>query len=151
MVWLCHAAMPQALMFMHLQAVRTRVDPYPTARKPGGLPISTQEFRQQRIEALRAVRRRCGGGVTSPSPSSHPGQPRQHAVSCRTPPAADMLLSFRLADTVFLGWCFPWLSAYGQVTDACVTDIVLRSPYACDTVKLSTLWNLTTICRAIVT
>ena len=102
MVWLCHA--PQALMFMHLQAVRTRVDPYPTARKPGGVPISTQEFREQRIETLRVAGRRHSQEVTSPSPSSHLGQPRQHAVSCRAPPAADMLLSFRLADTVFLGW-----------------------------------------------
>ena len=96
--------MPQALMFMHLQAVRAWVDPYPTARKPGGVPISTQEFREQRIETLRVAGRRHSQEVTSPSPSSHLGQPRQHAVSCRAPPAADMLLSFRLADTVFLGW-----------------------------------------------
>lgn len=104
----CGALPEQALLFASLSNIESRMEPYTTAKEPGGQPISRAEAHSRRARAQQAL---AQGGlgeqpdVASPGPSSIQQQGTMPTAAREVSlPAAALYLTCRLAPSVFLGW-----------------------------------------------
>ncbi len=92
-------------MYSALTNLEGGANAYPTARKPGGMPITQQQMEIDRIQATQELQRRREQQMEVSSGASSGRQTRSGATYSREAPMPPGLLniSCRLAECVFLG------------------------------------------------
>lgn len=93
----------QALLFMHLEAVCTKRESYPTARRAGQKPIPNVQHQKQQPATLRSAGQIVARPSDEATSSSHaPTSSARHAIGDGRAPEDDMLIT--LSGSVFMGW-----------------------------------------------